>query len=329
MKKYNTKQKYGKGWFLESERHRLARLGVPTGRKDYARDIRDISASPVLYRPTTVTTYPEKVEVPEEEDVMSDADTIVSEEDRFVTPEETEQQLDEIKEEEKTGIDTELSELENEFNPTNVIKTKWGDKVKENIKKHFEEALQNIRDKNIPGIEKHTDSLEEEKISIKDKIDVLNELKEKIKSSKVSSSERLSLLKRADKLLLEPDTHLRTIERTIQNLNERIPKIKQLEQLEQLKKTEKKPGALGAFKPTGIFPTWGELTHPERLRGETKPVERIIRVPGTVQKFRLVEKKPEFKATSIFPTFDEMMHPEKLRQTKRVSYSKHKIKTKR
>ena len=34
MKNYS---KYGKGWFKESERHRLARLGVKTGRKSASR----------------------------------------------------------------------------------------------------------------------------------------------------------------------------------------------------------------------------------------------------------------------------------------------------
>jgi hypothetical protein len=37
MNKYNTRQKYGTGWFNESHRHSLARQGVKTGRKDYAK----------------------------------------------------------------------------------------------------------------------------------------------------------------------------------------------------------------------------------------------------------------------------------------------------
>jgi len=36
MSKYNTRQKYGMGWFKESERHSLARRGIKTGRKSSA-----------------------------------------------------------------------------------------------------------------------------------------------------------------------------------------------------------------------------------------------------------------------------------------------------
>jgi len=36
--KYNTRQKYGKGWFFESHRHSLARQGIETVRKSYARE---------------------------------------------------------------------------------------------------------------------------------------------------------------------------------------------------------------------------------------------------------------------------------------------------
>ena len=39
--KYNTRQKYGQGWFLEPTRHSLARRGISTGRKvDYVKNPR-------------------------------------------------------------------------------------------------------------------------------------------------------------------------------------------------------------------------------------------------------------------------------------------------
>jgi len=39
MNRYNTRQKYGMGWFLEPTRHSLARKGIKTGRKSYAKFI--------------------------------------------------------------------------------------------------------------------------------------------------------------------------------------------------------------------------------------------------------------------------------------------------
>jgi len=49
MNKYNTRQKYGQGWFLEPTRHSLARRGIRTGRKSYARKTNFLSMPVISY----------------------------------------------------------------------------------------------------------------------------------------------------------------------------------------------------------------------------------------------------------------------------------------
>ena len=249
-------RKYGKGWFLESRRHALARQGVKTGRKNYAKDV---SISGITYEPTTVGA--EKIK---EEEVMKDVDGIVAEtkEERFVTPEEE----IEIPQEELTAfeseVESELSSIEAEHNPLNVVKTSWGEKVGKNIKKYTSLAVQAAKDLNIRGIDKHVDNLKEERIAVEDKINVLKDLKTKISSSQYKKdaglSKQLSMLKRINKLAAEPHIHLRKIDRTVTSLEARRARLEQ-KKLEPKKKVVK--GLLG-----DIFPTFGEILHPERLR---------------------------------------------------------------
>lgn len=269
MKKYNKYRT--SGWYNESQRHSLARQGVKTGRKDYSRDI---SLSGVTYEPITVGT-----EIPKEmkdTDVMNDVDMLMaeSEEQRNISPEEAEisipqsdveLQEESVKEESilSKEIDEDLSELEKEEDSSNILRKSFGDSVKEKIREYTLNALQAIRDTNIEGIEKHISNLEEEKLDIQDKVNILNSLKEKIKSRQyrddVGVAKQLRQLNRVNKLILAPSNMLRIINNTVSKLERK--KISLLSQKNVMSNGPKKPSVYGS-----IFPSFGEVLHPERLR---------------------------------------------------------------
>jgi len=265
--KYNSRQKYGMGWFNESHRHSLARQGIKTGRKSYAKDI---SLNSVTYEPIRVSTEKIPKEL-EEQRVMPDVDEIVAEttprEVEITTPEEEEVEIPEETVKEETELEKEISdellELENEQKPFNVLQKTWGEKVGEKIKQYSEGALQAYKDTNISGIEKHISNLEDEKTNIQDKITILTEVKNKIMSKQyrdeVGTIEQLKQVKRVNELLSEPNKHLRTVDNTILKLQRRKEIL--------TRKPGEKPKE-GFIKETykSIFPTFDEMLHPEKLR---------------------------------------------------------------
>ena len=309
MNKYNTRQKYGQGWFLEPTRHSLARRGISTGRKSYAKDIS--LSDRITYEPVTITP-------PREEEVMRDADTVVaeSEEKRVIEP------VDELEYEPETAepktseevfepeisseisIEDELSELEASEQPVNVLQKTWKDRIKEYLKS----GLQAYRDTNVSGIQKHISNIEEEEINIKDRVMLLNELKQKIMSKEhrddVGFSQQLRQVNRINKLLSEPQRHLNTINSTVSMLNKRV------EILTIPSRTgERKEGVVKEIY-SSVFPSFGELMNPERLRSE-RPRERLVRTESRLKPiYRTEEKKKE--RLNVFPSFDEILHPEKL-----------------
>ena len=287
--------KYKKsGWFNESQRHSLARKGIRTGKRypDYASEALTIGG--VSYEPVTVTT------IPREDSIMKDADQIVAEsqETSLVSPttfqigEEAfsrERFEKELEKEVSDEIEKDIRELE--FKPAQVIKKKPWERIRSSIIETLKGAYQAYRDNDKVGIESHLNRLDSQKEKISERIELIQKLKDEVKSSsyrqKFGVAKQLKQLERIDKILESPKKELMNIDHHINVLENKKARLEEAE-------ISGKPKREGL----GVFPTFGEIMHPERLRKKDET-------------FIPTEKEEKI---SIFPSFDEIMHPEKLRK---------------
>jgi hypothetical protein len=314
------------GWFRESERHSLARKGVRTGRKtDYAKDF---AFGGVTYSPTSISTkLPPELS---EKRVMGDVDNIIAETAPFESEiAETEYQVGEKrispKDFERDDIDEELEELEDDF-PDELPKEKGYKALKGKIIEVLKGAYQALGDKNKAGIASHLKRLEEHKAPLQERIQILQSLKKKIMSEayreKHGVSRQLEQLDRINKIISSPKGELSKIDSHIDELTSRMARIEEKEITGGVGSGEKKSGGgiLG-----GIFPSFDEIIHPEKLRssgGSTRIKENDIPTVNEVRQKQvyksgatmLLPTREEREKYSIFPSWDEILHPEKLRK---------------
>jgi hypothetical protein len=294
--KYNSRQKYGTGWFNDSARHSLARQGIKTGRKDYARAIPRMTT--VSYQPTVIET-----QVPEElteQKVMPDVDEIVAESNEEREIPETEEELEyepettETESSEIDEVDRQLSDLESESSSMNPLKTTWKDKTKS--------VLLAVKDFYFSGassehIDSKIDELNTQKDELQTRIKIIQDVKDDILSNEYRNEHgiktQLDSLKRVDVILSEPKQGISKINEAINTLNS---KKRQSEMRERMSTSGVRPTSTSS----SVFPSFGEIMHPEKLRNDTR---------------RSPEKRDRvLESANIFPSFGEIMHPERLRK---------------
>jgi hypothetical protein len=283
MKKYNANS----GWFREQQRHRLARLGVKTGRKQadfammnkpmYQSQIAQNEEQEVSYEPETFSTG----EAPSEEQVMSDAGEI-SASSEYETESEP-QTLNEMtgmneignepeKPEYSSKISEELTELEKEENPSNAIVQSWGEKMQAQLKEITAGVISFYGGSPADMYNDKVSRLEQQKFETEDRIGLLNDLRKQVLSpqnrAEIGIKEQMVELKRIDKLLSSPQIHLRKVELGISDATKRrdlqLRKPASVSSGTSSVTAKPKGSALGGFFDTSIFPSWDELLHPER-----------------------------------------------------------------
>lgn len=250
MKKYSKGNAVGMGWHKESQRHRLARLGVKTGKKvSYATTspIRpmnnNINQNDVSYTPTSVSV----TDIPNDDEIMNDVEGVVAEQNVQGEIEDVNTQLGlpekilkSFKSTEVNSVEKDLTELESEAQP--LIKNSWSDNAGNFVNDIFAKGVQAYKDLDINGISEHVSSLELKKEEIEERVNIIEDLKSKIKSPEYRKSsgitQQLEDLKRVNNLLKQPKTKLASAVNMINKLTQR--KLR-LEQGQALDASGKKP----------------------------------------------------------------------------------------
>jgi len=313
------------GWFNESERHSLAAQGISSTIKPIGYSIGQGALS--MARATAQGSGMFKDEEEEERedddtDYAQDADDLVSGEAEEEHEEEWEPILGTEEQDHKEKVyaekvDEELEEVEDTMEDK-MVGNNWMDHIKESIAKSLEKYRESVKDKNAEGMSEHLGQIKAKQELLKDKIELLQRLKQKIKSAEYTSTATLShQLDQLNKLnvyleKLEGETSLMGYRSGVlsKGLTDAIEKG-------HLPMSPKKTD--GFFKD--IMPSFHDMFSFDVDESEARPqMEKGIQPQKTVQ---TVAKKSEGFFKDIMPSWHEMFNPETLNYAKLRSAKLH------
>lgn len=301
------------GWFYEPERHNLARQGIKTKLKpiglaaakgvvgfiDVTREglTQEIpTEGDITYQPVTIASIND---LEKEDKVMKDVDSIVAEEKvEIEVPEQIVSLPEEqIQPEYSSGVDNEVLDVEIAMEGSTLSRG-WFDKAKDWVTEKVKDVISSSRDNKPEALSTHLGEIEAHKISLGDKIQIIQKVKVKVMSEQYKTEAGAQKqLENVSKL----NRYVEQLRGEISNIDHKVTLgKKQLTHLQTMPViTQKKEGIF-----SGIFPSFGEILSPGKLT-EKKETRKSVFVE---------EKKREPMFVNVFPNFDEILHPEKLKR---------------
>lgn len=257
-------KKYGKGWHNDSERHRLARMGVKTGRRspmDYA----SVSLDNLKYEPVSISS-PE-VETPSDQEVMGDVDTIVAGSDIEIEQpdvQDVDVDLDTLPAPKVDFVEDEIKELEADMASYHPLKKTFKERITDTVK-----GIANFYTNgsgNLTSIDRDLERLAITKEELQTRIGLIQKIKNDVLSDKykqdVGVGKQLQQLRRVDTLLAEPKRQLGKTNATITTLNRKKVSLERMENIKSRRAgiTPKKK------ESSGIFPSFSEILDPTKIK---------------------------------------------------------------